>query len=215
MSTPPFVLIIEDHPLYKQALMGLLRLSFPDHTVCGYPKAEEALAFLQTQAPETIGQSVILLDLTLPGISGLELIARVHLDHPDLQIVVISGSDDPVRVGACMGAGVRAFVSKTTPPDLIVELIGRALRQGLVEQIWLSMEGERSLESIRRIHLTARQMQVLHLVCKGLSNRQIADELQTVEATAKAHVSAILRELGVDSRTQAVLAAQKLGFEGA
>ncbi len=112
-----------------------------------------------------------------------------------------------------MGAGVRAFISKNTPPDRIVDLIGRALRKGLSEQVWLTIDGQQNLNNVNRIHLTARQLEVLSLVCKGYSNKQIADHTKTVEATAKAHVSAILRELGVENRTQALLVAQKLGFK--
>ena len=69
-----------------------------------------------------------MLDMGLPGLSGLELIDQVHTRYPRLKIVVISGSDDPLRVSVCLGAGVSAFVSKSTPPDRIVELTGRALR---------------------------------------------------------------------------------------
>lgn len=209
----PFVLVVEDHPLYKQALESLMRLSFPSAVVASGSSAEEAFEFLAGQPAAAIQASVLLLDLSLPGLSGLELIDRVHSEYPDLQIVVISGSDDSMKVGACLGAGVGAFVSKSTPPDRIVDLIGRALRDRLQEQTWLTVEGPRSLDGLKRLHLTSRQVQVLGLICQGLTNRQIADELEIIEATAKAHVSAIFKELGVVSRTQALLAAQRLGFK--
>lgn len=212
MQDTPFVLIIEDHPLYKQALISLLRISFPETLVVGCSDASEAFEFLQKQKNDTISRSLMLLDLTLPGLSGLELISKAHSDYPDCQIAVISGSDDAVRVGACLGAGVRAFISKNTAPDRIVEVIGRALRGKITEPLWINESGNQSLDNVPRIHLTARQVEVLNLVCRGLSNKQIAEQLDTVEATAKAHVSAILRELQVDSRTQALLVAQKLGF---
>jgi DNA-binding NarL/FixJ family response regulator len=107
---------------------------------------------------------------------------------------------------------VKAFISKSTPPDRIVELIGRALRGLVSSASWLSAEGTRDLDRLQRVHLTSRQIQVLGLICRGYTNKQIADELQIIEATAKAHVSAIFKELGVVSRTQALLAAQRLGF---
>lgn len=212
MLAKPFVLIVEDHPLYRQALESLMRLSFPQALVASGGSADEALAFADSQSREVAAVSVVLLDLTLPGLSGLELIDRFHTSHPELQIVVVSGSDDPLRVGASLGAGVRAFVSKGTAPDRIVELIGRALREGLPEQVWLTAEGVGNLDGLARVHLTSRQLQVLGLICRGFTNKQIADELQIIEATAKAHVSAIFKELGVLSRTQALLAAQRLGF---
>jgi DNA-binding NarL/FixJ family response regulator len=213
MNEPSFVLIIEDHPLYKQALVSLLKMSFPEHEICAYNSAEEALGFLAERGNDAISRSLTLLDLTLPGLSGLELIGRVHHDYPDLQIAVISGSDELVKVGACLGAGARAYISKNTPPDRIVDLIGRALRNGLQKQTWVNIAGTQNLDSIPKIHLTARQIEVLTLVCKGFTNKQIADQLNIIEATAKAHVSAIFKELGVVSRTQALLAAQRLGFK--
>lgn len=213
MRTKPFVLIVEDHPLYKQALDSLMRLSFPDAVVASGGTAQEAFAFIDAQAPQMLAASVLLLDLGLPGLSGLELIDQIHNRYPALQTVVVSGSDDPLRVSVCLGAGVRAFVSKSTPPDRIVDLIGRALRGELSAAVWLTMDGQRNLDSLQQVHLTSRQVQVLSLICQGYTNKQIADTLQIIEATAKAHVSAIFKELGVVSRTQALLAAQRLGFK--
>jgi DNA-binding NarL/FixJ family response regulator len=213
MRIKPFVLIVEDHPLYKQALDSLMRLSFPDAVVASGGTADEAFAFIDAQAPQMLAASVLLLDLGLPGLSGLELIDQIHTRYPALQTVVVSGSDDPLRVSVCLGAGVRAFVSKSTPPDRIVDLIGRALRGELGAAVWLTMDGQRNLDSLQQVHLTSRQVQVLSLICQGYTNKQIADTLQIIEATAKAHVSAIFKELGVVSRTQALLAAQRLGFK--
>lgn len=213
MSGQPFVLIVEDHPLYKQALISLMRLSFPEVLIAGGGSADDALTFIAQQPGEWVQRSVVMLDLSLPGLSGLELVDKVHSEYPDIQIVVVSGSDDPLRVGACLGAGVSAFVSKTTPPDRIVELIGRALRARLTEQQWLSADGPKGLDGLHRVHLTSRQVEVLGLICQGFTNKQIADQLNIIEATAKAHVSAIFKELGVVSRTQALLAAQRLGFK--
>jgi DNA-binding NarL/FixJ family response regulator len=212
MNNSPFILVIEDHPLYKQALISLLKLSFPENEVAGYGNGEDALDFLRSKSTEAVAKSVVLLDLSLPGLSGLELVSKIYQDHPDCQIAVISGSDDPVRVGACLGAGVRAFISKNTPPDRIVDLIGRALRNRLSEQHWITIDGPQNIDGVPQIKLTSRQVEVLNLICQGNSNKQIAEHLQTVEATAKAHVSAILRELRVESRTQALLMAQKLGL---
>ena len=128
MGTKPFVLIVEDHPLYRQALESLIRLSFPDARVITSSQAQDAFAFIDVQDAPSIGASVMLLDMGLPGLSGLELIDQAHTRYPTLQIVVISGSDDPLRVSVSLGSGARAFITKTTPPDRIVELIGRALR---------------------------------------------------------------------------------------
>lgn len=190
-----------------------MRLSFPDAVVASGGSADDAFAFLDAQDEKTLAASALMLDLGLPGLSGLELIDQIHTRFPALQVVVISGSDDSLRVSVCLGAGVKAFVSKSTQPDRIVELIGRALRGGITQSIWLTAEGPRNLDGLQRVHLTSRQVQVLGLICQGYTNRQIADELQIIEATSKAHVSAIFKELGVNSRTQALIAAQRLGFK--
>jgi DNA-binding NarL/FixJ family response regulator len=213
MREKPFVLIIEDHPLYKQGLESLMRMSFPDANVAAGSVASDAFDFFVGKDAETISRSVILLDLSLPGLSGLELIDQIHTAQPDLQIIVISGSDDPLRVGACLGVGVQAFVSKSTPPDRIVDLIGRALRDRLTEQFWLNAQGPVSIEGVPKVHLTTRQIEVLNLICQGMTNQQIAQTMNIIEATVKAHVSAIFKSLGVVSRTQALLAAQRLGFK--
>jgi DNA-binding NarL/FixJ family response regulator len=210
----PFILVIKDHPLYKQALENLMRLSFPSAVVASGSSVDEAFEFLAGQPPATVQASVLLLDLFLPGLSWLELIDRVHSAYPDLQIVAISGSDDSMTVGACLGSGVSAFVSKSTPPDQILDLIGRALRARLSDQTWLTANGPGCQDDLKRLNLTPRQIQVLRLICRGMSNRQIADELEIIEATAKAHVSAVFKELGVVSRTQALIAAQRMGFLG-
>ena len=213
MSDSNFLVIIEDHPLYKQALVSLMKLSFPDQEVLGFSTSEEAIEFLSKQSTSRLSGSLALMDLTLPGLSGIELINKTAQLFPDLQLAVISGSEDKFIVGTCLGAGVRAFISKNTAPDRIVDLIGRALRRGLADQTWINANGVQNLKEVPKIKLTSRQLAVLRLVCRGYTNKQIADHLETVEATAKAHVSAILRELDVENRTQAVLIAQNLGLE--
>lgn len=208
----PFVLVIKDHPIYKHALEGLVRRSFPSVLVASGSSVVEALEFLAGESPVTVQASVLVLDLSLPGLSCLELIDRVQSAYPGLQIVLISSSDDAMKVGACLGPGVVAFVSKSTPTDRFMDLIGRALRERLSEPVWLTLEGARGVDGLKPLKLTPRQIQVLGLICRGMSNRQIAGELQIIEATAKAHVSAIFKELGVASRTQAVLAARRLSI---
>jgi DNA-binding NarL/FixJ family response regulator len=212
MQPQAFVLIVEDHPLYKQALVSLMRISFPEALVEATGSGEDAIVFLSSRKPGVLAKSVVMLDLSLPGLSGLEMVDRIHGEYPDVRLIVISGSDDVLRVGACLGAGAAAFVSKTTPPDLIVELVGRAMRGQLTRQEWLTVEGNKELDGLQRVHLTSRQLEVLGLICQGMTNKQIADKLEIIEATAKAHVSAIFKELGVVSRTQALLVAQRLGL---
>jgi len=211
MTTQPFVLIVEDHPLFKQALSGLLRLGFPDISVESASDAKEAFAFLETRK-NALSQSVMLLDPGLPDISLPELMTQVSSRFSALPTIVISGSDDPLVVSLCLGAGVKAFVSKLVAPDRIVDLVGRTLRGETEGQMWLTANGPVNIDSLQKVKLTSRQLEVLHLVCQGLTNKQIADQLKVNEITVKVHLSGIFKEFSVSSRTQAILAAQRMGL---
>lgn len=212
MTTKPFVLIVEDHPLFKQALSGLLRLGFPDRDVDSAADAQEAFAFLETRK-NALEQSVMLLDPGLPDISLPELMAQLSTSFSTLPTIVISGSDDPLVVSLCLGAGVKAFVSKLVAPDRIVDLVGRTLRGETDGQMWLTVNGPVNIDSLQKVKLTPRQLDVLYLVCKGLTNKQIAEQLEVNEITVKVHLSGIFKEFSVSSRTQAILAAQRMGLK--
>ena len=214
MADQSFVLIVEDHPLFKQALSGLLSLGFPDTSVASAANAEEAFAFLE-ERKDALAQSVLLLDPGLPDISLPELMEQLRSRFSSLPTLVVSGSDDPLVVSLCLGAGARAFVSKLVAPDRIVDLVGRTLRGELESPIWLTANGPRNIDALQQVQLTSRQLEVLYLVCQGLTNKQIADELDVNEITVKVHLSGIFKEFSVTSRTQAILAAQRMGLRTA
>lgn len=213
MITESFILIVEDHPLFKQALNGLLKVGFPDAAVASAGDAQQAFKFLDERTPAALSSSVMLLDPGLPDISLPELLNQLKTRFSALPTLVISGSDDPLLVAICLGAGVKAFISKLVAPDRIVDLVGRALRGDIDSPVWLTVDGPRNLDNLQQVHLTSRQLEVLYLVCQGLSNKQIAEELQVNEITVKVHAGAIFKELAVSSRTQAILAAQRLGLK--
>lgn len=208
------ILVVEDHPLYRQALLKLLDFSLANISLSSCNSAEEALVILgkKTKAAEKT-EWIVLLDLSLPGISGLSAIYEIQKINPDAKILVISATDDNLQVAASIGAGAKAFISKSAPPDLVVDLLNRFIKNEISKPEWITSEGERSIDQLPKVNLTARQIEVLLLICQGKTNRYIADSLNIIEATAKAHVSAIFRELNVLNRTQALLAAQRLGFK--
>ncbi len=206
------VLIVEDHPLYRQALGNLIKVSFPDVDLQSISAAEEALALVGRTNKKLLADWTILLDLSLPGLSGLSAVRAFAEAAPRSNLVVISATDDKLQVSACIGSGAVAFISKSTPPDRLIEFLGRLLRNKLAHPELVSSEGNQNIANLKPIRLTPRQIEVLLLIFQGKSNRDIARELNIIEATAKAHVSAIFRELDVVNRTQALLAAQKLGF---
>lgn len=206
------VLIVEDHPLYRQALGNLIKVSFPDVDLQSTSAAEEALALVGRTNKKILADWTILLDLSLPGLSGLSAVHAFAEAAPRSNLVVISATDDKLQVSACIGSGAVAFISKSTPPDRLIEFLGRLLRNKLAHPELVSSEDNQNIANLKPIRLTPRQIEVLLLIFQGKSNRDIARELNIIEATAKAHVSAIFRELDVVNRTQALLAAQKLGF---
>lgn len=212
MANKPFVLIVEDHPLFKQALTGLLRLGFPDTQIASASDAGEAFAFLD-ERPDAFATSVMLLDPGLPDISLPALMNQLKDRFSAVQTLVVSGSDDPLLVALCLGAGAKAFISKLVAPDRIVDLVGRALRGDIESPVWLTLDGSQNVDDLQKVKLTARQLEVLYLVCQGMSNKEIAEQLQVNEITVKVHLGAIFKELSVSSRTQAILAAQRLGLK--
>ncbi len=206
------VLIVEDHPLYRQALSNLIKVSFPEVDVQSTSSAEEALTSIKKTSKKLLSDWTILLDLSLPGLSGLSAVQAFAEAAPRSNLVIISATDDKLQVSASVGSGAIAFISKSTPPDKVTEFLGRLFRETLSHPELVTSEGNEDITNLKPIRLTPRQIEVLLLIFQGKSNRDIASELHIIEVTVKAHVGAIFRELNVVNRTQALLAAQKLGF---
>jgi DNA-binding NarL/FixJ family response regulator len=149
------------------------------------------------------------------GVSGL---LYLRAQHPEVPVVIVSASDDAATIRQCLDCGASGFIPKSQP----VERIREAIRRIIGGEVWLppdvdlscSPAGE-SAELVSRLStLTPQQVRVLMMLGEGLLNKQIAFKLGVSEATIKAHVSAILQKLGVDSRTQAVIAINRIGTTG-
>ncbi len=156
---------------------------------------------------------LVLLDLTMPGVSGFSGLMYLRAQYPALPVVVVSANEDPTTIRRCMDFGASGFIPKT----LGVEEMRGALRAVLAGGVWsppdvnLNGPDDGSAKLAARLGtLTPQQVRVLMMLSQGLLNKQIAYELGVSEATVKAHVSAILAKLGVESRTQAVIAASKI-----
>ncbi len=207
------ILIADDHPLFRDALKQAIdSLTFPCTThMAG--ALDEAQAIL-SETPET---DLVLLDLTMPGASGFSGLALLRSEHPAVPVVVISANEDPTTVRRCLDLGASGFMPKSSSMDAIRQGI-RAVLEGEVwvpEGVDLETEDDpETAEIFQRIKsLTPQQARVLGMLGEGLLNKQIAYELGVSEATVKAHVSAVLLKLGVDSRTQAVITMNKIGAE--
>ena len=204
------VLIADDHPLFRGALREALNRQFDRVEVA------EAGTFEQVvERVETGGEvDLILLDLQMPGARGFSGLMYLRAQYPSLPVAIVSANDDPVVIRHCMEFGAAGFLPKT----LGVEALRGAIARVLAGEMWTPPDVELASEAdaetaalIRRLAtLTPQQVRVLMMLSGGLLNKQIAYELGVSEATVKAHVSAILQKLGVDSRTQAVIAAGKI-----
>jgi DNA-binding NarL/FixJ family response regulator len=204
------LLIADDHPLFRGALREAVNGLFDRAEIAEAGTFEEV-----TELLERGGEiDLILLDLRMPGVRGFSGLMYLRAQYPSLPIVVVSANDDPAVIRRCMEFGASGFIPKT----LGVEALRQAVAQVLRGEVWtppdVDLQRDTDAESAaviaRLATLTPQQVRVLMMLSGGLLNKQIAYELSVSEATVKAHVSAILQKLGVESRTQAVIAAGKI-----
>ena len=205
------LLIADDHPLFRGALREAVNGVFGRADVAEAGTFEEVSECLERGAAEI---DLILLDLSMPGVRGFSGLMYLRAQYPSLPIVVVSANDDPAVIRRCMEFGASGFIPKTLGVDALRAAVARVLRG----EVWTppdvdlthQSDGETAATIARLATLTPQQVRVLMMLSGGLLNKQIAYELGVSEATVKAHVSAILQKLGVESRTQAVIAAGKI-----
>ncbi len=209
----PSVLIADDHPLFRGALRQALAASMPDAAIAEAGSFEEMSQRLTESEPD-----LILLDLTMPGVQGFSGLLFLRADYPQVPVMIVSAKDDPAVVRRCLDFGAAGFMPKTLGSGEI----GDAVKAVLDGEVWappgVDLNGGQDRETAEQIKrlmtLTPQQVRVLMMLSEGLLNKQIAYELSVSEATVKAHVSAILQKLSVDSRTQAVIVASKIAATG-
>ena len=202
--------IADDHPLFRGALRGAVAALFPSAEIAEAGTFEEASKILD-QGREV---DLALLDLAMPGVRGFSGLMYMRAQYPSVPVVVISANDDPAVIRRCMDFGASGFIPTTLSVDGMRSAIAAVLKGGVWTppdvDLTLSADSETSAMLARLVTLTPQQVRVLMMLSEGLLNKQIAYELTVSEATVKAHVSAILQKLGVESRTQAVIAAAKI-----
>jgi DNA-binding NarL/FixJ family response regulator len=204
------VLIADDHPLFRGAMREAVNGLFDRIEVVEAGTFEEVVARLEGGDE----LDLILLDLQMPGVRGFSGLMYLRAQYPSLPVAVVSANDDPAVIRRCMAFGAAGFLPKT----LGIEALRGAIARVLAGEMWtppdVDLAGEPDADGaavIQRLAtLTPQQVRVLMMLSTGLLNKQIAYELGVSEATVKAHVSAILQKLGVESRTQAVIAAGKI-----
>ena len=204
--------IADDHPMVRDALASALRSAFKSAAVGFAGTLAEAQAALAA-APET---DLLILDLDMPGMQGLTGLAALRAAYPTIPVVIVSATTNPAAMRQAIEMGAAGFIPKLAPSERFLEVI-RAVLAGV---IWLPPEAsdqalaanDRDIAA-RAARLTPQQHRVLCLMAEGKANKVIAYEMQITEPTVKAHVTEILRKLGASSRTQAVIAAQRLALD--
>src|SRR5437899_1867326 len=202
--------IADDHPLFRGALREAVSGLFGDASIAEAGSFDDAVALLERGGDVDL----VLLDLTMPGVRGFSGLMYLRAQYPSVPVVVVSANDDPAVIRRCMEFGASGFIPKT----LGVEEMRAAIARVLEGDVWtppdVDLKAGTDAETAdlmgRLSTLTPQQVRVLMMLSEGLLNKQIAYNLTVSEATVKAHVSAILQKLNVESRTQAVIAAAKI-----
>ncbi|AAL52788.1 MULTISPECIES: response regulator transcription factor [Brucella] len=206
-------IIADDHPLFRGALRQVLSGQSENVEII------EAGDFdtVRKLVGEKDDTDLLLLDLTMPGGTGLSGLVALKALQPALPIIIVSATDDPATIHHALELGASGFISKSASMETIGEAVGAVLAGDIwtPDDIDLDHPKDPEIESLiaRLRTLTPQQTRVLTMLAEGLLNKQIAFELGVSEATVKAHVSAVLQKLGVDSRTQAVILLSRIGSD--
>jgi DNA-binding NarL/FixJ family response regulator len=202
------IIIVDDHPLFRAALRQTLAGS-------AAANVEEAgdLAALSAALEADRDCDLVLLDLNMPGAHGFSGLLLLRAQYPEIPVMIISAVEDPVVIRRSFELGAAGYLTKSVGPAEIRTAIDTVLAGEVFvpDGVSLSRQDDEQSRLIERLAtLTPQQVRVLMMLSDGLMNKQIAYELSISEATVKAHVSSILQKLGVDSRTQAVIAAARI-----
>jgi DNA-binding NarL/FixJ family response regulator len=214
------VLVVDDHPLIHTAMPLVLKQLDQDIEVFKAASFEEALPLLEQQQDINL----ILLDLSLPGISGFAALTQVRTLYPAIPVVVLSGHDDTKTVTTALEEGAMGFIPKSSPNEILVGALRLVLSGGvyLPREVLQRHSGGEPVaadthalptKTPAELGLTPRQTEVLSLLVQGKPNKIIMRELGLAEGTVKLHITNILRALNVDNRTQAVMAVARRGIK--
>jgi DNA-binding NarL/FixJ family response regulator len=216
------IVIVEDHPLMRSALIEILESAFPNAMIEGFSRIQAAKRWLQAN-PDC---GLVVLDLTLPDAGPLAVVADLKAEAPGAKLMVYSAESDPHQMREAIEQGAAGFVPKSASRHVVHQALLRVVAgHGYIPAELSSLN--RAIAPPERLKatpaaghlagqlgLTDRQSDVLTLILRGLPNKLICRHLSLAEGTVKVHVSAVLRVLGVRNRTEAVVAAARLGWRG-
>ena len=211
----PTILIADDHPLFRDALRRAVLAGVPEAALHEADTVNALLALVERHEQADL----LLMDLNMPGANGFSALIHVRAAWPTLPVLMVSAQEDPALMQRAIGHGASGFIPKSSS----IAQIGEAIAAVLAGDQWLPadldwatapIDPEEQQLAARIGELTPQQYRVLGMLCQGLLNKQIAWELGVSEATVKAHMTAVLRKLGANSRTQAVLLVGRLSADG-
>ncbi len=198
------VLIVEDHFLARIALSTIINSQSDMRVVAEAETGDQAVELYRRHRPD-----VTLMDLRIPGMNGFEAITAIRREFPQARIAALTNYEGSEDIYRCLRAGALSYLLKDTSGEVLIEAI-RAVGKG--RRYIPSNIGARLSERLPLSDLTQREMEVLRLIVRGMSNQEIADSLNIAEKTSRIHVSNILNKLGVADRTQAAIAALQRGI---
>ncbi len=210
----PDILIADDHPLFRDALEQSVLVALPHAHVHAADSVHALLALIEA-LPDA---ELLLLDLHMPGARGYSALAHIRGQYPELPIIVVSGHEEALVARRTLAHGAAAYIPKSTSAADIVA----AIHSVLDGDVWLphtllgddvELNPEEADAAARIATLTPQQFRVMTMLADGQLNKQIAWELSVSEATVKAHMTAIMRKLGVNNRTQVALVASQLAVD--
>lgn len=207
------VLIVDDHPLLRQGLSRLLELEGGITVIGQASNGLEAIRLTEQLRPD-----VVLLDINMPGMNGIEVAKILREQHPDLGILVLTIHDDESYVNEMIRIGAGGYLLKDSEPKQVVQAIKQVasgesvypahLMERVMEhyhQLELEYGRLQSAATISELSLTTRELEILNYIVEGMSNKEIAHALYISEKTVKNHITSLLRKLEVEDRTQAAV----------
>ena len=211
MTNKSTFIVADDHPLFREALIHAIGNCVADADII----EADSLDTLQAVVEANPEADLLLLDLNMPGVSGFSALAYIRSKHESLPTVIVSAMDDPAVIRRSIQHGASGFIPKSSP----ISTLEKGIRAVLDGEVWVPaginlqddrLDSEEAEIAAALSSLTPHQFRVLMMLGEGLLNKQIAYQLGVSEATIKAHVTAILRKMHVNNRTQAVLAVERL-----
>jgi DNA-binding NarL/FixJ family response regulator len=223
MQTKTKIVIVDDHPLFRQGIRWSLDAE-PDLEVVGEAEnGQEAIKLTERLVPE-----IVLVDINLPGLNGIEVTRVLKRHHPHLSVIIVSVYEEDEHLLQAIKAGASAYSSKDVHPRELLSIIHRVARgDNLINEYILARPevARRVLHQFRELAaadddqagilfapLTSREIEILDCIARGLSNKEIANELSISSQTVKNHITSILRKLQVNDRTMAVMYAIQKGW---